>query len=129
MYVFIRPKYIAYVCLYINTALVWYWCHRAPHVQNKTWNTRLENFHSLKSQIFILPSGLMVFSSDSLSFDFPLDMSAAMEKAFALEESCGFGEEVYSMMRVLKTILNSTNVQMKPRSYFKSQDDISVRIE
>lgn len=71
----------------------------------------------------------MVFSSDSLSFDFPLDMSAAMEKAFALEESCGFGEEVYSMMRVLKTILNSTNVQMKPRSYFKSKDDISVRIE
>lgn len=71
----------------------------------------------------------MVFSSDSLSFDFPLDMRAAMEKAFALEESCGFGEEVYSMVRVLKTILNSTNVQSKPRNYFKLQADILVRIK
>lgn len=96
-------------------------------MQNKTRNARHQNFQPLKSQI--LPSGLMVFSSDSLSFDFPLDMSAAMENAFALEESCGFGEEVYSMMRVLKTILNCTNVQSKPRNYFKLQDDILVRIK
>ncbi len=66
----------------------------------------------------------MVLSSDSLSFDFPLDMSAAMEKAFALEESWGFEEEVYSMMRVLKTILNSTKVQSKSRNHFKLQDDV-----
>ncbi len=64
----------------------------------------------------------MVLSSDSLSFDVPLDMSAAMEKAFALEESWGFGEEVYSMMRVLKTIVNSSKVQSKSRNDFKLQD-------
>lgn len=40
----------------------------------------------------------MVFSSASLSLlDFPLDISAAMEKAFARDESCGFGDDVYSM--------------------------------
>ncbi|TNN51230.1 hypothetical protein EYF80_038550 [Liparis tanakae] len=42
--------------------------------------------------------GLMVFSSVSLSLlGFPLDIRAAMEKAFARDESCGFGDEVYSM--------------------------------
>lgn len=41
----------------------------------------------VKESDLLSPSGLMVFSSDSLSFDFPLDMSAAMEKAFAREES------------------------------------------
>lgn len=40
----------------------------------------------------------MVFSSASLSLlDFPLDIRAAMEKALARDESCGFGDEVYSM--------------------------------
>lgn len=40
----------------------------------------------------------MVFSSASLSLlGFPLDISAAMEKAFARDDSCGFGEDVYSM--------------------------------
>lgn len=40
----------------------------------------------------------MVFSSASLSLlGFPLDIRAAMEKAFARDESCGFGDEVYSM--------------------------------
>jgi len=101
-------------CLYTNSLLLYFDSDVTVRLTCKTKHETLENFHSLKSPI--LPSGLMVFSSDSLSFDFPLDMSAAMEKAFALEESCGFGEEVYSMMRVLKTILNCTNVQMKPRS-------------
>lgn len=41
----------------------------------------------------------MVFSSASLSLlGFPLDIRAAMEKAFARDESCGFGDEVYSML-------------------------------
>lgn len=40
----------------------------------------------------------MVFSSVSLSLGFPLDIRAAMEKAFARDESCGFGEDVYSMV-------------------------------
>lgn len=44
-----------------------------------------------------LPNGLIVFSSVSLSLLFPLDIRAAMENAFAREESCGFGEAVYSM--------------------------------
>lgn len=40
----------------------------------------------------------MVFSSVSLSLlGFPLDIRAAMEKAFARDESCGFGDDVYSM--------------------------------
>lgn len=40
----------------------------------------------------------MVFSSVSLSLlGFPLDIKAAMEKAFARDESCGFGVDVYSM--------------------------------
>jgi len=89
-------------CLYTNSILLYFDSDVTVRLTCKTKHETLENFHSLKSPI--LPSGLMVFSSDSLSFDFPLDMSAAMEKA------------VYSMMRVLKTILNCTNVQMKPRS-------------
>lgn len=40
----------------------------------------------------------MVFSSASFSLlGFPLDIRAAMENAFARDESCGFGEDVYSM--------------------------------
>lgn len=39
----------------------------------------------------------MVLSGDSLSLELPLDMSAAMEKALAREESCGLGGGVYSM--------------------------------
>lgn len=40
----------------------------------------------------------MVLSSVSLSLlDFPLDIRAAMENALAREESCGFGDDVYSM--------------------------------
>lgn len=39
----------------------------------------------------------MVLSGDSLSLELPLDMRAAMEKAFAREESCGLGGGVYSM--------------------------------
>lgn len=46
----------------------------------------------------ILPRGLMVLSSVSLSLlDFPLDIRAAMENALARDESCGFGDDVYSM--------------------------------
>ena len=44
-----------------------------------------------------LPSGLMVFSAASFSLEPPLDMSAAMEKALAREESCGLGDAVNSM--------------------------------
>lgn len=45
-----------------------------------------------------LPRGLMVFSSGSLSLlDFPLDIRAAMENALARDESCGFGDDVYSI--------------------------------
>lgn len=45
-----------------------------------------------------LPRGLMVFSSVSLSLlDFPLDIRAAMENALARDESCGFGDDVYSI--------------------------------
>ena len=44
------------------------------------------------------PRGLMVLSSASLSLGFPLDMRAAIENAFAREESCGFGDDVYSMV-------------------------------
>lgn len=45
-----------------------------------------------------LPRGLMVLSSVSLSLlDFPLDIRAAMENALARDESCGFGDDVYSM--------------------------------
>jgi hypothetical protein len=40
----------------------------------------------------------MVLSSASLSLGFPLDMRAAIENAFAREESCGFGDDVYSMV-------------------------------
>lgn len=44
------------------------------------------------------PRGLMVLSSVSLSLlDFPLDIRAAMENALARDESCGFGDDVYSM--------------------------------
>ena len=44
------------------------------------------------------PRGLMVFSSVSLSLlDFPLDIRAAMENALARDESCGFGDAVYSI--------------------------------
>lgn len=39
----------------------------------------------------------MVFSSASFSLAFPLDISAAMEKAFAREDSCGLGDAVNSM--------------------------------
>lgn len=40
----------------------------------------------------------MVFSSGSLSLlDFPLDIRAAMENALARDESCGFGDDVYSI--------------------------------
>lgn len=40
----------------------------------------------------------MVLSSVSLSLlDFPLDIRAAMENALARDESCGFGDDVYSM--------------------------------
>lgn len=50
-----------------------------------------------------LPRGLMVFSSGSLSLlDFPLDMRAAMEKALARDDSCGLGEDVYSMSLMLR---------------------------
>lgn len=39
-----------------------------------------------------------MFSSGSLSLlGFPLDIRAAMENAFARDESCGFGDDVYSM--------------------------------
>lgn len=39
-----------------------------------------------------------MFSSESLSLlGFPLDIRAAMENAFARDESCGFGDDVYSM--------------------------------
>jgi len=44
------------------------------------------------------PRGLMVLSSASWSFGLPLDMSAAMENALAREESCGLGDDVYSMV-------------------------------
>lgn len=44
-----------------------------------------------------LPRGLMVFSVPSFSLEPPLDMSAAMEKALAREESCGLGDAVNSM--------------------------------
>lgn len=48
--------------------------------------------------LHLLPRGLMVFSSASFSLlGFPLDIRAAMENAFARDESCGFGEDVYSM--------------------------------
>lgn len=43
------------------------------------------------------PRGLMVFSAFSFSLEVPLDISAAMEKALAREESCGLGEALYSM--------------------------------
>lgn len=47
------------------------------------------------------PRGLMVLSSVSLSLlDFPLDIRAAMENALARDESCGFGDDVYSMSGV-----------------------------
>lgn len=40
----------------------------------------------------------MVFSSVSLSLlDFPLDIRAAMENALARDDSCGFGDDVYSI--------------------------------
>lgn len=44
-----------------------------------------------------LPRGLMVFSVASFSLEPPLDMSAAMEKALAREESWGLGDAVNSM--------------------------------
>lgn len=44
-----------------------------------------------------LPRGLMVFSAASFSLEPPLDMSAAMEKALAREESWGLGDAVNSM--------------------------------
>lgn len=44
-----------------------------------------------------LPSGLIVFSVASFSLEPPLDISAAMEKALALEESWGLGDAVNSM--------------------------------
>ena len=43
------------------------------------------------------PRGLMVLSAASLSLELPLDMRAAIEKALARDESCGFGGGVYSM--------------------------------
>lgn len=40
-----------------------------------------------------------MFSEGSFSLETPpLDMSAAMEKALAREESCGLGDAVYSML-------------------------------
>lgn len=46
----------------------------------------------------LLPRGLMVFSSLSLSLAVLLEMRAAMEKALALEESCGFGHGLNSII-------------------------------
>ena len=43
-----------------------------------------------------------MFSSVSLSFVFPLDIRAAIENAFAREESCGFGDEVYSILWIFE---------------------------
>lgn len=62
-----------------------------------------------------------MFSSVSLSLlGFPLDIRAAMEKAFARDESCGFGDDVYSMsVRRLGTKyspLNNSNKKNPPET-------------
>lgn len=54
-----------------------------------------------------LPRGLMVFSAASFSLEPPLDMSAAMEKALAREESWGLGDAVNSMASSTRSCLGT----------------------
>lgn len=56
----------------------------------------------------------MVLSSVSLSLlDFPLDIRAAMENALARDESCGFGDDVYSMSVGTKQREPDQNIPLK----------------
>lgn len=63
-----------------------------------------------------LPRGLMVFSAASFSLGPPLDISAAMEKALAREESWGLGDAVNSMVPSVRSC--SGTWPAKPQSSF-----------